>query len=86
MDRRQRLLERLRRGHCENVSFGDFCDLLEAFGFTLHRITGSHHFFYHPFLPRPLSIQPRGRQAKTPQIRQFLREIDHYNLSLETKE
>ena len=85
MDRRRRLLERLRRGHCDNVSFADFRDLLEAFGFTLDRITGSHHHFYHPSLPRPLTIQPRGRQAKTPQIRHFLRQIDTYNLTLETK-
>jgi predicted RNA binding protein YcfA (HicA-like mRNA interferase family) len=85
MDRRHRLLERLRRGHCDDVSFSDFCDLLEAFGFALERVRGSHHSFRHPALPRPLIIQPRGRQAKTPQIRQFLREIDNYNLTLEPK-
>ena len=87
MDRRRRLLERLRRGHVQNVSSEQFCDLVAAFGFTLDRINGSHHHhYYHPALPRPLTVQPHRGQAKPPQIKQLLREVRRYNLSLEVIE
>jgi hypothetical protein len=41
--KRRRLLKRLAQGAVQNVAFGDMRDLVEAFGFTLRRIDGSHH-------------------------------------------
>ena len=80
---RGRLLERLRRGHVQNVSFEDFCELLEGLGFRLVRTVGSHRHFGHPALPEPFTVQPRRGDAKPYQLRQFLRLIDRYNLRLE---
>jgi predicted RNA binding protein YcfA (HicA-like mRNA interferase family) len=85
MDRRRRLLERLRSGHLQNVSFWDFCDLLEAFGFELDRTKGSHFSYHHRALPRPFPVQPRKNQAKPEQLRQFLRYLDGYDLTMENR-
>ena len=41
----KRLLARLAHGHLRNVSFRDMTGLVEAFGFELRRVQGSHHIF-----------------------------------------
>jgi predicted RNA binding protein YcfA (HicA-like mRNA interferase family) len=82
MDRR-RLLRRLREGQHQNVRFRDFRRLVEAFGFQLHRVGGSHFRYAHPNLGEILNLQPLGRQAKPYQIRQLLDLVDRYNLTLE---
>ncbi|HEX9670675.1 MAG TPA: type II toxin-antitoxin system HicA family toxin [Thermoanaerobaculia bacterium] len=83
MDRKD-LLERLRRGHHENVGFADFCRLVEACGFRLLRIEGSHRAYKHPSVPRILNLQPRRGQAKGYQVRQFVDFVEQYNLSMES--
>lgn len=80
--RAERLLVRLRAGDLANVDFGDFERLLEALGFELRRVRGSHRVYAHPALPGALSIQPRGGQAKPFQVRQLLRWVERYNLEL----
>ncbi|HVF61435.1 MAG TPA: type II toxin-antitoxin system HicA family toxin [Thermoanaerobaculia bacterium] len=80
---RRRLLERLRRGHVQNVPFEDFCTLLEGLGFELVRTVGSHRQFDHPALPETFTVQPRRGDAMAYQLRQCLRLIDRYNLELE---
>ncbi len=62
------------------MRFTDFERILVAFGFTLDRIAGSHHIYKHPDVPRPLSIQPRGGQAKPYQIDQFLDMVQEFRL------
>ena len=79
----RRLLERLRRGHHENVSFSDFCRLVEAFGFRLERIEGSHRAYDNPRVPNLVNLQPQRGEAKGYQVRQFLRLVALYNLRLE---
>lgn len=44
MAKRDRLLEKIRNSP-NNVTFADVRKLLELEGFTLDRITGSHHIF-----------------------------------------
>ncbi len=44
MDKENKLLEQIKRSP-NNVNFGDIRQLLELKGFTLNRITGSHHIF-----------------------------------------
>jgi hypothetical protein len=56
--------------------------LVEAFGFRLLRISGSHHIFSHPLVPVPANLQEFKGQAKPNQIRQFLRIVERYNLTL----
>ena len=66
-----------------SMRFRDFRRILEAFGFTLDRINGSHHFFKHPAASRALSIQPRGDKAKPYQIDQFLDIVKEFGLEIE---
>ena len=84
--RQQRLLDRLRAGDTRNVDFDEFCRLLGAFGFTLRRVSGSHHIYGHPQAPRPLSLQPRDGQAKPYQIKQFLGIIEECDLTMERRQ
>lgn len=64
------------------IRFRDFQRILEAFGFTLDRINGSHHNYKHPAIPRPLSIQPKGNMAKPYQIDQFLDFVEGFGLKI----
>jgi len=48
----------------------------------LHIVRGSHHIFKHRDVPKRLSIQPRGGEAKPYQIEQFLDMIEEYGLAL----
>ncbi|MCC7060968.1 MAG: type II toxin-antitoxin system HicA family toxin [Burkholderiaceae bacterium] len=82
MVKKQKLLEKILRGS-KNVPFNDLEVLLEAFGFVLERISGSHHIFKHPSVPSLLSLQPdRNGQAKPYQVRQFLALVEEYRLSM----
>ena len=47
------------------------------------RVSGSHHIYSHSKVPRPLSLQPRQRQAKPYQISQFLEMVAEYALTIE---
>jgi predicted RNA binding protein YcfA (HicA-like mRNA interferase family) len=55
---------------------------IEAFGFRLARISGSHHIFEHPDLPELVNMQKRKGKAKPYQVRQFLRLVEQHNLQL----
>jgi hypothetical protein len=81
--RQAALWERLSNGDVRNVDFAEFCRLIEAFGFELRRISGSHHIYRHPRLPRPLSLQPRNGEAKPYQIAQFMNIVAEFGLSME---
>jgi len=78
----ERLLARLARGDLANVSFSDMRRLVESFGFELRRTRGSHHMFVHPEVPELLNLQEVRGEAKPYQIRQFLRLVERYALSL----
>lgn len=78
----RRLLERI-LGGSRNVRFADMCALVEAFGFALTRVSGSHHIFTHPSVPELVNLQEVGGQSKPYQIRQFLKLVEEYNLTLE---
>lgn len=77
----ERLLERIRRGQVRNVSFDDLVHLVEALGFRLDRIRGSHRVFRHPRVPRPVVLQDAAGEAKSYQVRQVLEVIESYNLA-----
>jgi predicted RNA binding protein YcfA (HicA-like mRNA interferase family) len=77
----RRLLRRALSGS-RNIRFNDMVGLVEAFGFRLSRVRGSHHIFVHPHVPELVNLQEVGGNAKPYQIRQFLRLIERYNLRL----
>lgn len=65
-----------------SLSYREFERLLRAFGFEHRRTNGSHRIFAHPTVPDILSIQPRGGEAKSYQIRQFPGIVTDYGLEL----
>jgi predicted RNA binding protein YcfA (HicA-like mRNA interferase family) len=75
-----KLLRRLQAGHHANVKFRDLQRLVEACGFELDRVSGSHHIYGHPEVPVHVNLQQVGRDAKPYQVRQLLRLIERYDL------
>ena len=51
------------------LSFRDFDALLQALGFRLERVSGSHRIYVHPLIRRPFPVQPEGHDAKRYQVR-----------------
>jgi hypothetical protein len=84
--RREQLWEKLIAGDRRNIGFDEFRRLIESFGFTLRRVSGSHHIYTHPKVPRPLSLQPRNREAKPYQIFQFLEIVREFGLEIERRQ
>lgn len=82
----KKLLARITRGTVVNVSFADMQSLLESLGFTLQRVSGSHHIYVHPDVPHPLNLQSLHGQAKPYQVRQVLRVVERYALTLRGEE
>jgi predicted RNA binding protein YcfA (HicA-like mRNA interferase family) len=78
----QKLLEKVLSGS-KNIKFNEFVKLVEAFGFKLSRIRGSHHIFEHPDIPELLNLQDSKGQVKLYQVRQFLKLVEQYSLKLE---
>jgi predicted RNA binding protein YcfA (HicA-like mRNA interferase family) len=50
MSKKRKLLEKVLSGS-RNIQFDDLVTLVEAFGFSLSRINGSHHIFTYPTIP-----------------------------------
>lgn len=82
---KRKLLKKILAGS-HNVRFGDLVVLVEAFGFRLARINGSHHLFKRDGIAEGLNLQERDGKAIPYQIRQFLTLIEEYNLSMEKDE
>jgi predicted RNA binding protein YcfA (HicA-like mRNA interferase family) len=82
--RPKKLLAQIARGTVVNVSFTDMQNLVEAMGFKLRRVNGSHHVFVHPDVPTPVNLQSVNGQAKPYQVRQVVRLIERYALRLES--
>ena len=79
------LFKRLSSGATKNVAFADMTGLVQAIGFRLARVNGSHHIFVHPGIPELLNLQDVSGEAKPYQIRQFLRLVERYGLRLEDR-
>lgn len=78
--RTKKLLRRMTAGDHSNVKFVDLQRLVEACGFELDRVSGSHHIYTHPTATVTLNLQVVAGQAKPYQVRQFLRLIQRYDL------
>jgi hypothetical protein len=83
---RRRLLRRLAGGAVNNVAFSDLIDLVQAMGFREVRTSSSHHIFAHIEIPRLLNLQDVRGEAKPYQVRQLMRIIERYNVTLEKDE
>jgi predicted RNA binding protein YcfA (HicA-like mRNA interferase family) len=71
---------------CSQPAQRAFCsdgEVVEAFGFRLSRVSGSHHIFVHSAVPELVNLQDVDGKAKPYQIRQFLKLVEKYNLKME---
>lgn len=67
-----------------SIDFRDFIAMVEAFGFSHIRTKGSHRSFAHPECPALLVLQPKGKDAKRYQVREFLDIVEQFGLTLES--
>ena len=70
-------------GKTENTRFGELVSLVQAYGFLLIRVNGSHHIFKHPEMTELLNLQNYRGKAKAYQIRQFIDLLEKYGLDKE---
>jgi predicted RNA binding protein YcfA (HicA-like mRNA interferase family) len=70
----------------KNIRFGDMITLVEAFGFRLSRIHGSHRIYIHPTINELINLQDVNGQCKPYQVKQFLKLVEKYNLLLKGEE
>ena len=66
-----------------NVRYGDFVVLLNAFGFVCMRTRGSHNIYRNHKIKRNINAQNVQGQAKGYQIRQFLAMVEEFQLVME---
>ncbi len=78
---RQKLLKKVLAGS-KNIRFSEMVSLVEAFGFRLSRVKGSHHIFVHPQVRELVNLQEVSGKVKPYQVRQFLRLVERYNLTM----
>ena len=81
MTRQQKVLKRILAGS-RDIRFDEMVALVEAFGFHLSRVRGSHHIFAHAQVPELVNLQNVDGKAKPYQVRQFLRLVERYHLTL----
>lgn len=77
----RKVLQKILSGS-KNVRFTDFVGLVEAFGFRLERVNGSHHIFTHPDVPELVNLQEVKGEVKPYQVRQFMKLVERYDLRL----
>ena len=82
MTKKQKLIQKL-LSSSKNIRFSEAQTAIEAFGFQLTRISGSHHIYTHPDVPELINLQNVGGKAKPYQVKQFLEIVERYNLQLE---
>lgn len=68
-----------------NIRFSEMQRLVEAFGFQRLRVSGSHHIYGRTGLQEQINLQEVQGKTKPYQIRQFLKLVERYNLSMEEK-
>jgi predicted RNA binding protein YcfA (HicA-like mRNA interferase family) len=79
--KKRKILEKVLAGS-KNIRFKEIITLVEAFGFRLSRVSGSHHIFIHSEVREMVNLQEVNGKAKPYQIRQFLQLVERYNLEL----
>ncbi len=67
----------------KNISFSEALAIAKAFGFSLDRVSGSHHIMAHPEIPELINLQEVGGQVKPYQLKQLMKIIEKHNLRME---
>ena len=73
---KRKLLARI-ANNPKSARFNEVVSILNAFGFHLSRVRGSHHIFVHPDIETPINAQKKkDGTAKTYQVKQAIKIID----------
>ena len=76
MTKTEKKNQKIRRNP-KNIKFQDLVSWLEDNGFSLDRVSGSHHVFVHPVIETPINIQKKkDGTAKAYQVKQAIKIID----------
>ena len=67
MTKKRKLIQKLLSGS-KNIRFSELQSAVEAFGFRLSRISGSHHIYTHPEIPELINLQNVDGKAKPYQL------------------
>jgi hypothetical protein len=81
MSRAGKLYDKV-RNNPRDVKFDEMCRLADAFGFKYKGGKGSHRVYTKKGIPELLNFQNVKGMAKPYQVRQFLRVIEDYNLTM----
>ena len=81
MTRIAKLYEQMLRN--KRGKFADLQKLLIAFGFRVRPGRGSHEVYVREDVPEHITIQPNGKEAMGYQVREFLRIVKEYRISLD---
>lgn len=79
MSQLDKLIRRFLNGQL--LTFTEFRSVLEAYGWRLERVRGSHHIYRHDGASRPLPIEPDGKDARAYQLRQARVMIERHGLT-----
>lgn len=80
LSRNRRLFEKILAGS-KNIQFSELVSVIEAFGFALSRVSGSHHIFTHPDISETINIQNKKGKAIPYQVHQFIILSEEYALT-----
>jgi predicted RNA binding protein YcfA (HicA-like mRNA interferase family) len=82
--KKEKLYQRLVNNQ-KNVKFNQLLSIVEAFGFVLDRIKGSHHTYKHPKVSDAFLVlsADKNKEAKPYQVKQFLSLVEEHNLSID---
>ena len=83
MPKPEKLYALLLQSTDRSVDYRDFVTMIEAFGFAHVRTKGSHRSYAHPDCSALLVLQPKGKDAKRYQVREFLGIVEGYGLKLD---
>jgi len=66
----------------QNLRLAELITPAESFGYRIDRVRGSHHILIHSQADRPLNLQESAGRAKPYQVKQFLRDIEEFQLTM----
>jgi len=81
MGKKEKLLEKAKNSP-QNIKFEEICKLAEAFGFVYKGGKGSHKVYSREGIIEILNFQNVKGMAKPYQVKQFLKILEEYNISV----
>ncbi|NCO83731.1 MAG: hypothetical protein COZ31_11655 [Nitrospirae bacterium CG_4_10_14_3_um_filter_44_29] len=81
MSKIEKLFDRI-KNNLQNVRFDEICKMAEAFGFKYKGGKGSHRVYSKKGVIEILNFQNVHGMAKPYQVRQFLKIVEDYNLTM----